>query len=122
MEIATCSRLHAETVDKRDVTLQSPNLEKEGFVRSLQFLLPKLSCKEIVTDSLSVIHNELGEYTSVELYAFILIFIIAAKHPVIFHSLDIWNKSKKMRKALIKVTFQGVVNIKHIECTYRPVM
>ena len=57
MEIATCSRLHAETVDKRDVTLQSPNLEKEGFVRSLQFLLPKLSCKEIVTDSLSAICN-----------------------------------------------------------------
>ena len=58
-------RLHAETVDKRDVTLQSPNLEKEGFARSLQFLLPKLSCKEIVTDSLSAIRNELGEYTSV---------------------------------------------------------
>ena len=113
MEIATYSSLHAETVDKRDVTLQSPNLEKEGFVRSLKFLLPKLSCKEIVTD-LSAICNELGEYTSVELYAFILIFIIAAKHPDIFHSLDIWHKSKKMRKVLTKVTFQGVANIKYI--------
>ena len=81
MEITTCSRLHAETVDKRDVTLQSPNLAKEGFVRSLQFLLPKLSCKEIVTDSLSAIRNELGEYTSVELYAFILIFINSCKTP-----------------------------------------
>ena len=71
MEIDTHSRLHVETVDKREVALQSPNMEKEGSVRSLQFLLPKLCCKEIVTDSSSVIHNKLGEYTSVELYAFI---------------------------------------------------
>ena len=61
MKIDTHYILHAETVDKREVTLQSPNMEKEGFVRSLQFLLPKLSCK--VTDASSAIRCELGEYT-----------------------------------------------------------
>ena len=35
MEIHTCYILHTETVDKRQVALQSPNMEKEGFVRSL---------------------------------------------------------------------------------------
>ena len=36
MEINTHYILHAKTVDKREVALQSPNMEKEGFVRSLQ--------------------------------------------------------------------------------------
>ena len=63
MEIDTRYILHAEIVDKREVALKSPNTEKEGFVRSLQFLLPKLSCKEIITDASSAIRCELGEYT-----------------------------------------------------------
>ena len=70
----------------------------------MQFLLPQISCKEIITDASTAIRHELGEYTTVELYAFILIFIAATKHPDIFHSLDVWHKSKKMRKALTKVT------------------
>lgn len=48
MEIDSRYILHAETVDKREVALQSQNMKKEGFVMSLQFLLPKLSCKEII--------------------------------------------------------------------------
>lgn len=72
MEINTRYILHAETVDKREVALQSPNMEKEAFVRSLQFLLPKISCKEIITDASTAIRSELGEYkSSVEVYAFI---------------------------------------------------
>ena len=74
-------------------------MEKEGFVRSLQFLLPKISYKEIITDALTAIRSELGEYTSVELYALIMILIAATG---IFHSLDVWHKT--MRKALTKVT------------------
>ena len=74
MEIDTRYILHAETVDKREVALQSPNMEKEGFVRSLKFLLPKLSCTEIITDASSAIRKELGGCTLVELYPFILIY------------------------------------------------
>ena len=48
MEIVSRYILHVETVDKREVALQSQNMEKEGFVMSLQFLLTKLSCKEII--------------------------------------------------------------------------
>ena len=61
MEIDTHYILHTETVDKREVALQSPNMEKEGFVRSLRFLLPKVSCKEIITDASTAIRRELGD-------------------------------------------------------------
>lgn len=40
--------LHTKTVDKREVALQSPNMEKEAFVRSLDFLLSHITCKEII--------------------------------------------------------------------------
>ena len=33
--------------------------------------VPKLSCKEIITDASSAIRNELGDYTSVELRIYI---------------------------------------------------
>ena len=39
VEINICYILHAEAVDKREVALQSPNKENEGFVSSMQFLL-----------------------------------------------------------------------------------
>jgi len=40
-------------------------------------------------------------YSNVLLFTTIL--PAATKHPDIFHSLDIWHKSKKIRKALAKV-------------------
>jgi len=61
MELDTKFILHTETVDKREVRLQSPNMEKEGFVRSLQFLSQNIKCKEIITDGSSSIRKELGK-------------------------------------------------------------
>ena len=46
MDIETGYILHSESVDKREVALQSPNMEKEAFLRSLQFLHTYISCKE----------------------------------------------------------------------------
>jgi len=37
------------------------------------------------------------------LYLLCLFLLPATKHPDIFHSLDVWHKSKKIRKALAKV-------------------
>ena len=61
MDIDTGYILHTETVDKREVALQSPNMEKEAFVRSLQFLLTHISCKEIITDASTSIRREMGK-------------------------------------------------------------
>ena len=55
--------LHCETIDKREVGLQSPNMEKEALVRSLQFLQSRICCIEIITDASSSIRREMGELT-----------------------------------------------------------
>lgn len=60
MDIDSGKILHAETVDKREVRLQSPNMEKEALTRSLNFLLPRIKCTEIITDASTSIRNELG--------------------------------------------------------------
>ena len=61
MDIDTGYILHSETVDKRKVALKSPNMEKEPFVRSLQFLQTHISCKEIITDASTSIRTEMGK-------------------------------------------------------------
>ena len=50
MDINSRVILLAETVDKREVGLQSPNMEKEVFTRSLNFLVPRIKCTEIITE------------------------------------------------------------------------
>ena len=62
MDIETGYILHSETVDKREVALQSPNMEKEAFVRSLQFLQTHISCKEVITDASTSIRKEMGKH------------------------------------------------------------
>ena len=55
--------LHFESVDKREVGLQSPNMEREGMVRCLNFLISNgLKITEVVTDSSSSIAKTLGNY------------------------------------------------------------
>lgn len=61
MDVESGQIIHSETVDKREVALQSPNMEKEAFVRSLSYLLPRIQCTEIITDASSSIRHELGE-------------------------------------------------------------
>ena len=44
--------LYVETVDKREVGLKSPNMEREAFKRSIQYLTNKgIKISEIVTDA-----------------------------------------------------------------------
>jgi len=61
MDIETGIILHSETVGKKEVALQSPNMEKEAFVRSLEFLQTHISCKEIITDASASIRKEMGK-------------------------------------------------------------
>ena len=46
--------LHFENVDKEEVHHRSPNMEREGIVRCLNFLISKgMAITELVTDSSS---------------------------------------------------------------------
>ena len=63
MDVSTKSIIHTQTVDKHEVGLQSPNMEKEAFQRCLQFLLSQnLDIAETVTDASSSIQKLLGRF------------------------------------------------------------
>ena len=54
--------LHFEDVDKHEVDLQSPNMEREGMIQSLNIMIEKrLNVEELITDSLSSIAVALGK-------------------------------------------------------------
>jgi len=52
--------LHVETVDKREVDLQSLNMEGKAFRRFMEFLLSHVKCTKIITDASSSIWKDLG--------------------------------------------------------------
>ena len=107
MDTGTNKILHAETVDKREVHLQSPNMEREGILRALNFLLGKLhgsvTVDEVITDASSSVRTVLGMYVYVLMHLFISALFSATHFPDIHHSMDVWHKSKKLKQALAKV-------------------
>lgn len=61
MEATDNQILHFVNVDKREVGLQSPNMEREGMVRCLNFLLSTgMKISEVVTDSSTSVAKTLG--------------------------------------------------------------
>ena len=53
--------LHFENIDKREVGLRSPNMEREGMSRCLNFLITKgLTVEELITDASSSVAKILG--------------------------------------------------------------
>ena len=54
--------LHFVNIDKRDVGLHSPNMEREGLIRCLDFLIQSgLKISEVVTDSSTSVAKTLGK-------------------------------------------------------------
>ena len=61
MDIETNKILHMETIDKREVQLQSPNMEREGVVRGISYLHGQdITITELVTDASSSVRKMLG--------------------------------------------------------------
>ena len=61
METAQNQILHFENMDKREVGLQSPNMEREGMVCCLNFLITNaMKITEVVTDSSTSVAKTLG--------------------------------------------------------------
>ena len=112
MDTATNKILHAETIDKREVNLRSPNMEREGLLRALRFLMAKLHdsviVDEVITDASTSVRTVLGMHRDwcvciVQLYVFLQLFHLATHFPEVHHSMDVWHKSKKLKQALTKV-------------------
>ena len=61
MEATDNQILHFENVNKREVALQPPNMERERMVRCLNFLLSSgMKISEVVTDSSTSVAKTLG--------------------------------------------------------------
>ena len=62
MESETNQILHFENIDKRQVGLRSPNMEREGMDRCLKFISSKgMNVVELITDSSSSVAKTLGK-------------------------------------------------------------
>jgi len=60
MDISNNAIVHVETIDKREVQLKSPNMEREGLSRALKFLEGKISVAEVTTDSSTSVTSLMG--------------------------------------------------------------
>lgn len=99
LDIDTDTIIYMETLDKREVALQSPNMEKEAVVQSIKHLHDNhnIIIRELVTDGSSSVRKMLGKlYCTVGIIT--SYYIIATDHPTIHHSMDIWHKAKKTKK------------------------
>ena len=71
-----------QIVDKREVRLQSPNMEKEAIQRCLEFLMShNLEVGEIITDASSSIQKLLGNNFEIYYYMFQLNFLLYSSQP-----------------------------------------
>ncbi|KAJ8048485.1 hypothetical protein HOLleu_00823 [Holothuria leucospilota] len=86
MDYDTNDILHVAVVDKRQVGLKSPNMEKAAFIESLQTLQDNnLVVKEVVTDA----HPSIRAYLK--------------QQPDIDHSSDVWHGAKNIAKKMAEV-------------------
>ena len=62
LDIDSSTIVHMETVDKREVSLHSPNMEREAVSRAIKYLQENdVTTNEIVTDASSAIKKMLDE-------------------------------------------------------------
>lgn len=94
--------LHMEIIDKREVQLKSPNMEREALKRSLDYLCTCVNVKELVTDASTSVIKLLSKHGVRHLHKYTFI-NAATRYPEVIHSLDIWHKAKKLKKALLEV-------------------
>jgi len=61
MEMEKNYILHMEIVDKRELQLQSPNMEREALKQLLDFLCTRVNIKELFTDDSTSVAKMLGK-------------------------------------------------------------
>ena len=77
---------------------------------------------EVITDASTSVRTVLSMYCDwcvciVQLYAcFLQLFYLATRFPEVHHSVDVWNKSKKLKQALAKVNvILAIFLLQHIK-------
>lgn len=82
-------------------------MERLALKKSLSFLLPLVHIKELTTDAAVAVIAMMGKIRNciVQVVCLVIYVIpyIARDYPNSVHSLDVWHKSKKLKKALEEV-------------------
>ena len=87
IDYKTNNILGLEIIDKRKISLKSPTMEMEGFIRTLNVLEAKcIKITEVVTDA----HKSIAEY-------------MGDKHPQKKHTHDVWHPANGLSKKLGKL-------------------
>ena len=64
--------------DKRHVALKSPNMEREGFKKSIDTLIDEgVKISEVVTDTSTQVISSVGRFHSVYVHVHLLFYFIA---------------------------------------------
>ena len=94
------------------VEYKLPNMERLALRKKLDFLLPRLKIVELATDASMSIIAMIGElhmnfclFVGKKEVEFFLYAHTARDYPMILHSLDVWHKAKKLKKALEEVNY-----------------
>lgn len=71
MDSETNKIVYMDTVDKRDVALKSPNMEREGFKKSMDTLIRNgVKISEVVTDASTQVISTMGKVCLSSVYAY----------------------------------------------------
>ena len=110
MEVESSYILDVEVVDKRHVGQISQNMEKEAVQHSLNRLIKEIKLVELVTDASTSVRALLGRLKCFKkscngkiFYTSILFQFLESQYKDIVYSLDVWHKSKSIKKCLAKV-------------------
>ena len=90
------------------VEYKSPNMETDAIRKALHFLKDKISISEVVTDASRTVMALMGEISLSKIIFrnvtnYNNINLTEKEFSQYIHSLDVWHKSKKLKKCLAKV-------------------
>ena len=101
--------------------------------KALKYLEGRVTTSEVVTDASKSVISMLSEFVCVLVCVHVCVCVctalcsynikyLAKDFPHLYHSLDVWHKSKKLKKSLleVKITCYLVTCISVCKCSIRP--
>ena len=98
LDIDSGTIVHMETVDKREVSLHSPNMEREAVSRAIKYLHEnEITINEIVTDASSAVRKMLGELCNIVANIVYIMGLLCMQLKITRASTTQWTSGTKPR-------------------------